>query len=109
VGYSPDEKRRQLEGLLSGFKTLCEEKVRFSQTLHTFYQIAAFFYVLLAQLFTNLGDKRWMRRCRILLVCYRLVPCAVCTCTVPVVAVQMSDGTSLSCCHINRFSRFYSV
>lgn len=27
VGYSPDEKRRQMEGLINGFRTLCENKV----------------------------------------------------------------------------------
>jgi hypothetical protein len=56
VGYSPDEKRRQLEGLLSGFKTLCEEKVRFSQTLHAPHQ-TALFCTLLAELCTDLSEQ----------------------------------------------------
>lgn len=28
VGYTPQEKDRQMEGLIDGFRTLCENKVR---------------------------------------------------------------------------------
>lgn len=28
VGYSPEEKRRQMKGLIDGFQTLCENKVK---------------------------------------------------------------------------------
>ncbi|CAN0522093.1 unnamed protein product, partial [Ectocarpus sp. 12 AP-2014] len=28
VGYTSDEKRRQMQGLVDGFQTLCENKVR---------------------------------------------------------------------------------
>lgn len=27
VGYTPEEKRRQMQGLIDGFQTLCENKV----------------------------------------------------------------------------------
>lgn len=30
VGYSNEEKARQMEGLIDGFRTLCENKVRLS-------------------------------------------------------------------------------
>lgn len=28
VGYTPEEKRRQMQGLIDGFQTLCENKVK---------------------------------------------------------------------------------
>lgn len=33
VGYTPEEKRRQMEGLIDGFRTLCENKVRYGRSL----------------------------------------------------------------------------
>lgn len=35
VGYTPEEKRRQMVGLIDGFQTLCENKVK-SVCLHLY-------------------------------------------------------------------------